>query len=139
MKEYILSIPSIIAGAIVAAFGGWSTGITVYLIFCLIDIITGTINAFLGKSNKTKSGSFNSFIGWKGLGKKLLTLCLIAMANQLDILLGTTVIRDAAVFFFIFNEGTSILENCGEWIELPAIIKKALDVLKEKSDNTEVR
>ena len=101
MKEYILCIPSVIAGAIAAAFGGWSTGITVYLIFCLIDIITGTINAFLGKSNKTKSGSFNSFIGWKGLGKKLLTLCLIAMANQRDILLGTTVIRDAAVFFFI--------------------------------------
>lgn len=139
MNESMVYVMSVIAGAIAAAFGGWSTGITVYLIFCLIDIATGTINAFLGKSNKTKSGSFNSFIGWKGLGRKLLTICLIAMANQLDILLGTTVIRDAAVFFFIFNEGTSILENCGKWIELPAIIKKALDVLKEKSDNTKVK
>ena len=138
MKEYLLCLPSILAGVIAAAFGGWTTGLTVYLVFCLIDILTGTVNAFLGKSDKTKSGSFNSLIGWKGLAKKILTLCLIAMANQLDILLGTTVIRDAAVFFFIFNEGTSILENCGRWIELPSIIQKALDVLKDKSDNTEI-
>jgi toxin secretion/phage lysis holin len=138
VKEFLLGIPAVAAGILTSIFGGWDTGLTVYLIFCLIDIITGTINAFLGKSDKTMSGAFNSLIGWKGLVKKLMTLSLIAMAHWLDILLGTMVIRDAAVFFFIFNEGTSILENCGHWIELPAIIQRALDVLKSQSDNAEL-
>lgn len=139
MKNIIFGIPAFLAGVITAIFGGWTTGLTVYLVFCLIDIITGIIGAFLGKSDKTKTGSFSSIVGWKGLAKKILTLSLIAMAHWLDVLLGTNVIRDAAVFFFIFNEGTSIIENVGLFIPLPAIIQKALDVLREQSDNTELK
>ena len=139
MKEFLIGVPAVVAGVITAIFGGWSTGLTVYLVFCLIDLVTGIIGSFLGKSDKSNTGSFNSHVCWKGLAKKILTLCLIAMAHWLDVLLGTTVIRDSTIFFMIFQEGTSILENIGLFVPLPAIIQKALDVLKEQSDNTELK
>lgn len=138
IKAILLGIPSVIVGIVTTIFGGWNTGLTVYLVFCIIDLVVGTINAFLGKSDKTNSGTFNSNISWKGFGKKIITLGLIAFAHWIDVLLGTTVIRDSSVLFFIFNEGTSILEHAGHWVELPPVIQRALDVLKAKSDDTKV-
>lgn len=138
LKVFLFGIPSIMISAITAIFGGWDTGLQVYLVLCILDLVIGTINAFMGKSDKTKSGAFNSSISWKGFGKKLITLILIAAAHWIDVVLGTTVVRDSSVLFFIFNEGTSILEHAGHWIDLPPVIKRALDVLKSKSDDPKV-
>lgn len=128
-------ILSLLGGCITAVFGGWNQGIQILLIMMLIDMISGIVSALMSKSTKTKTGALNSYITWKGICKKIGTLMMIGVAHQLDLALNTNIIRDSSVIFFIFNEGTSILENMGTiGVPLPAVIKKALDVLKEKSD-----
>lgn len=126
----------VLGGFITTVFGGWTQGIQILLIMMLIDMISGITSAVLCKSTKTKTGALNSYITWKGICKKLATLLMVGMAYQLDLALNTTIIRDATVIFFVFNEGTSIIENMGNiGVPLPSVIKKALDLLKEKSDS----
>lgn len=139
MKNTIAATISVLGSSIAALFGGWNTGVQVLLILMLVDMITGIISAIMNKSDKTSTGALNSYVTWKGLVKKVVTILIVCLAYQLDLALNTSVIRDAAVIFFIFNEGTSILENAGHiGVPLPAIIQKALDVLKEKSDHSEL-
>lgn len=139
MKNTIGGVVSIFGSTLASLFGGWDTGLKVLLILMVIDMITGITSALMNKSTKTESGALNSYVTWKGIIKKIVTLLIICLAYQLDLALGTSVIRDATVIFFVFNEGTSILENAGHiGIPLPSIIQKALDVLKEKSDNSEI-
>ena len=139
MKNTIASIVTVTGSCITSLFGGWTTGVQVLLIMMLLDLITGIVSALMGKSDKSQSGALNSYITWKGLVKKIVTILIVCMAYQLDLALGTSVIRDATIIFFTFNEGTSILENCGHiGVPLPAIVQRALDVLKEKSDHSEL-
>lgn len=133
-------ITGVVGGMITSLFGGWSTGIKVLLIIMLIDMLTGITSAIMNKSTKTDSGALNSYVVWKGILKKLTTLLMICMAYQLDLIFGTTIIRDATVIFYIFDEGVSVLENCGRiGIPLPTVITKALDILKEKSESTDIK
>lgn len=139
MKDTLAAIVAVVGGGAAALFGGWDTGIAVLLTLMLIDLITGITAAIMNKSDKTDSGGLHSFITWKGLVRKITTLTLIVVAYNLDKLLGTSVIRDGCVIFFVFNEGTSILENCGRiGIPLPSVIKRALDILHDKSENVEI-
>ena len=85
------------------------------------------------KSKHTDSGGLSSKAGWFGLAKKVCTLLLIAVAVRMDILLGTTYIRDAVCISFCLNELLSIVENtCLMGIPFPPAIKKAIDVLQTK-------
>ena len=128
-----------IIGAIGAAFttlfGGWTTGMTTLLIFMGIDYVTGLIVAGVFKnSNKSESGALESRAGWKGLCRKGMTLLIVLIAYRLDLMLGTAYIRDAVVITFTVNEALSILENAALMgLPLPAVLVKALDVLKQRA------
>jgi len=85
------------------------------------------------KSKHTESGGLSSKAGWFGLEKKVCTLMLIAVAVRMDIMLGTTYIRDAVCISFCLNELLSIVENTSLMgIPYPPAIKKAIDVLQTK-------
>ena len=103
-----------------------------------VDFATGFITAGMGKSKHSDSGGLSSKAGWFGLAKKVCTLMLIVVAVRIDVLLGTTYIRDAVCISFCLNELLSIVENTSLMgVPFPAPIKKAIDVLQTKVGRTE--
>lgn len=139
MKEGICTGIGVLGGFITSCFGGWNTGLTTLLIFMGIDYITGLIIAgVFHKSGKTESGALESHAGWKGLCKKGVTLLIVLVACRLDMIMGSSFIRDMTSIAFITNETISIIENAGLMgIPIPAVIIRAIEVLKKKSESEE--
>ena len=126
------------AGSIIAdLFGGWSEDMATLVIFMAVDYVMGIVVAGVFKnSNKSKTGSLDSRIGWKGLCKKCTTFLFVILARRLDMLLGTSYIWTATVIGFITNEAISIIENAGLMgLPLPGVVAKAIEVLREENDN----
>lgn len=114
-------------------FGGWDTVLIVLVSFMLMDYLTGVIAAFINHT-------VDSNIGFNGILRKLLILIVLFLAVMLDRLLneGTWVFRTAVCYFYIGNEGISILENMGKCgIPLPDKLIKALTQLKGKDKEEE--
>ena len=137
MKINFLVSFGIIGGFFTSLFGGWDAALTTLIIFMGIDYITGLIVAgIFHKSPKTESGSLESKAGWKGLCRKGATMLIVLVACRLDILMGTNFIRDAVIIAYITNEVISIVENMGLMgLPIPAVIIKAIDVLKKKEED----
>ena len=133
MKEFWNTIQFVFAG-----IGGWlgyflggCDGLLYALIaFVTVDYITGVMCAI---SDHTLS----SEVGFKGICRKVLIFLLVGIANILDVqVIGTgSVLRTAVVFFYISNEGISLLENAGH-LGLP-IPKKMKEVLEQLHDRSE--
>lgn len=106
--------------------------------FMIADYITGMAVALIfHKSSKTQNGGASSEVGYKGIVKKICMLLLIALAVRIDEVTGTHYVRNAAIFFFIGNEGLSVIENVGLMgIKYPAFLTKALEVIKEQGENS---
>ena len=117
------------SGAAVAyLFGGWTALLQILVILMVIDYLTGIIAAgYLGK--------LSSKIGFRGIGKKIMILALVAVAHAIDTVLGDNhFIRDAVIFFYLANELLSIIENAGKTgLPVPSVLTKAVDVLNNKS------
>lgn len=127
-----------VAGSFIASlFGGWDAALTTLIIFMGIDYVTGLIVAGVFKSStKSETGALESKAGWKGLCRKGVTLLVVLVACRLDLVIGSSFIRDAAVIAFISNELISIIENAGLMgVPVPAVITKAIDVLKNKEES----
>ena len=133
MKEFWNTIQFVFAG-----IGGWlgyflggCDGLLyALLVFVVVDYITGVMCAI---SDHTLS----SEVGFKGICRKVLIFLLVGIANILDMqVIGTgSVLRTAIIFFYISNEGVSLLENAGH-LGLP-IPKKLKDVLAQLHDRSE--
>lgn len=137
MKQTICSVLGVIGSAIASFFGGWDAGLTTLLIFMGLDYISGLIVAGVFKNSpKTDTGSLESKVGWKGLCRKCMTLIFVLVAYRLDLVIGTTYIRDAVIITFIANETISLVENAGLMgLPLPAVITKAIDILQKKTES----
>ena len=134
MKEWICTFTGVIGSFVAGIFGGWDSALVTLLIFMGGDFVTGLVTAAMGKSKKSKTGKLNSSAGWIGLMKKFCVLMLIVVAVRIDILLGTTYIRDAVCIAFCVNELLSILENTSLMgIPYPPALRNAIDVLQEKA------
>ena len=136
LKGIVSTLTGIIGSAFASLFGGWSTGLTTLLIFMCIDYITGLIVAgVFKKSPKTANGALESLAGFKGLIRKGATLLAVLIGYRLDMLLGTSYIRDCVIIAFITNEVISITENAGLMgVPMPQAIIKAIDILKGKEN-----
>ena len=135
MKSAILGAIGAIGSGIAYLFGGWDSSIATLLIFMLIDYISGLVVAgVFHKSTKTASGALSSKTCWQGLAKKCMTLVFVIVGNRLDMMLGSTYIRDAICIAFVVNELISIIEN-GKLmgIPIPAVLDKAIDLLNGKT------
>lgn len=135
--QYVFSgAIGVFGGIISTTFGGWSAGLTTLLIFMAIDYISGLVVAGVFKnSNKSESGALESRAGWKGLTRKCMTLLFVLIAHRLDLMIGTSYIRDMVAISFCVNELISITENAGLMgIPLPPIMAKAIDILTDKID-----
>lgn len=136
MKEFWNTIQLIFAG-----IGGWlgyflggCDGLLYALIaFVVIDYITGVMCAI---ANHTLS----SEVGFKGICRKVLIFLLVGIANILDIhVIGSgSVLRTAVIFFYISNEGVSLLENAAHLgLPVPEKIKVVLEQLHDRSTTEE--
>ena len=135
------NIVSIVTGAIgsllINLIGKPTDDLIILLVLMTIDLIVGfLISAIWQKSTKTDSGKLSSRVMFKGIVKKFLTLVIVVIAYQLDILLAMNVIRHIVIIAFIVEEILSITENIAiTGIKIPAIITKALDVLEKEVKN----
>ncbi len=136
MKMKLLTFIGVVGSWIASLFGGWDAAMTTLLMFMAVDYFTGLIVAgVFHKSEKTESGALESRAGWKGLCRKGVTLLVLLVACRLDLVMGSNFIRDAVVIAFIANETISIIENAGLMgVPIPAVIKRAIEVLKEKAE-----
>ena len=115
-------------------FGGWTEDMVTLVIFMAVDFLMGLIVAgVFHNSDKSKSGALNSRAGWMGLCKKGMILIFVLVAHRMDVLLEVSYIKITVIVGFIANEAISIIENAGLMgIPLPEIIKKAVDILKDR-------
>ena len=137
MKEFICTAIGVAGSAFAAFFGCWDTSMTVLIVFMSIDYISGLIVAgVFHTSQKSGTGALESRAGWKGLFRKGGTLTVVLVASLLDMLVGTSFVRDAVIIAYIVNEAIYIVENAGLMgIPIPAPIVKAIDILKSRSEN----
>lgn len=136
MKDMICAGLGAVGGWISWLLGGWDSAVVTLLIFMAIDYISGlAVAGVFHASRKTDSGALESRAGWKGLCKKAMTLLFVLIAHRLDMVIGTTYIRDAVVIAFVANELISIVENAGLMgVPMPAAIENAIDILQKKVD-----
>lgn len=136
MKDMICAGIGAVGGWISWLLGGWDTAVVTLVIFMAIDYISGlAVAGVFHASRKTDSGALESRAGWKGLCKKAMTLLFVLVAHRLDMVIGTTYIRDAVVIAFVANELISIVENAGLMgVPLPTAIENAIDILQRKVD-----
>ena len=107
---------------IVSLFGGYDTLFKTFLIFIIIDYISGVLQAIYNKK-------LNSQIGAKGIVKKVGYILIVIISTAFDTLNGNTMtIRNVIIYMFIANEGISILENLSQiGILIPNILKNKIE------------
>lgn len=136
----VATILGLVGSFVVSLFGGFDIGMYILFGFMAFDWITGIILAgVFKKSTKTEGGALSSKAGQIGLLRKGLTLGVVIMAHCFDLLIGQgNYFRDGALLAFVVNESVSILENLGAMnVWIPPIIKKAIEILKDKTDAEE--
>ena len=138
IKNTILAVCAGMGSVLAEAFGGWDSFLKALVLFMVADYITGmTVALVFHKSGKKKNGGASSAVGFKGIVKKLCIFFLVALAVRVDLITGTSYVRNATIFFFLGNEGLSVIENIGSMgVKYPAFLKKALETLKEKNEET---
>ena len=110
--------------------GGFDIMLQTLILFIIIDYLTGIMSAF---SNKNLS----SYIGFKGIFKKVIILFLVAVATRIELILGINEIRYIVISFYLVNEVLSILENSfAMGIPVP---EKIVSVLKEYKKDNEIK
>ena len=136
MKEFWNTIQLIFAavGGWLGYFLGGCDGLLYALIaFVAIDYITGVMCAI---SDKTLS----SEVGFRGICRKVLIFLLVGIGNIIDVqVLGSPgVLRTAVIFFYLSNEGVSLLENAAHLgLPVPDAIKTVLEQLHDRADGKE--
>lgn len=137
MKEFWNGIQLVFA--VIGGWLGWFLGECDGLMYALIafviaDYVTGVMCAVSDKR-------LSSEVGFKGICRKVLIFVLVGMANILDMhVIGTgCVLRTAVLFFYISNEGVSVLENAGHLgLPIPARLLNVLEQLHEDAEQEDI-
>ena len=136
MKEFWNTIQLIFTavGGWLGYFLGGCDGLLYALIaFVVIDYITGVMCAIINRA-------LSSAVGFKGIFRKVMIFLLVGIANIIDVqVIGTgAVLRTAVIFFYISNEGVSLLENAGHLgLPIPEKIKTVLEQLHDRAEKEE--
>lgn len=134
MKQFwntIQLVFSALGGWIGYFLGGCDGLLYALIVFVVIDYITGVMCAIINKQ-------LSSEVGFKGIFRKVLIFLLVGIANIIDVqVIGTgAVLRTAVIFFYISNEGVSLLENAGHLgLPIPEKIKTVLEQLHDRAEN----
>lgn len=130
MKELFNNFKPIISfcgAAFTVLFGMWDTPIGILVLFMVLDYGLGVARGYINKE-------LSSDIGLKGVARKAVIFAVLIVAVALDKLMntGSWVFRTLVCYFYIANEGLSIVENCGALgLPIPDKLKDALAQLKD--------
>lgn len=120
MKNFKMTLSLALTG-LGYALGGWDIALKLLLTAIAIDYITGLIAGFINKELSSK-------VGFKGILKKMIYLCIVAVAVIVDKTVESNgAIRELVIYYFISNECLSVLENatrCG--VPVPKTLSQAL-------------
>lgn len=115
-------------------FGAWDTALLVLVAFIALDYGTGLLRAYINKEVSSSTGA-------KGIAKKAVIFIVLIVAVLLDRLInsGNWIFRTLVAYFYIANEGISLLENCaGLGLPIPDKLREALAQLKD-GEKKEIR
>ncbi|MCR1955141.1 phage holin family protein [Clostridioides mangenotii] len=129
-SERISATIGVIGTVITWFIGAWDMATIVLVSFMALDFITGLLKGKFGEGMRSEK----CFVGIK---KKASILIVLIVAVCLDRLIGngTWVFRTLTCYFYIANEGISILENCGQLgVNIPEPIRNALEQLRDKGE-----
>ena len=135
MKEFWNSIQlvfAMIGGWLGYFLGGYDGLLYALIVFMVVDYITGVMCAIVDKK-------LSSAVGFK-VCRKVLILMVVGIANLLDVqVIGTgSVLRTAVIFFYLSNEGVSLLENAAHLgLPIPEKLKAVLAQLHDKANEVE--
>lgn len=129
MKHLINDVISVILTTTVYLLGGFDIAIESLLIVMVVDYLTGIASAIYNKELSSK-------IGFKGILKKFSYLCVVALSVVIDNLTGQSgLIRTLVIYFFVANDGLSIIENMAEMgVKLPQKLIDSLEQIKKKGE-----
>ena len=133
MKSFVEVMQYVFAamgGALGAVLGGWDGFLYALILFVVVDYLTGVLVAILQKK-------LSSEVGFHGIAKKVAIFCLVAIAHVIDayVIQNGSVVRTAVIFFYISNEGISILENASALgLPVPKKLQDVLEQIKDKGD-----
>ena len=133
MKEFWTTIQVVFAG--IGGWLGWFLGgcdglLYALLAFVVIDYITGIMCAIVDKR-------LSSAVGFKGIFKKVLIFAIVGIGHILDsrVIGRGSVMRTAVIFFYLSNEGVSLLENAAYLgLPIPQKLKSVLEQLHDRSE-----
>ena len=131
MKEFWNTMQFIFAvlGGWLGYFLGGCDGLLIALVaFVSIDSVTGVLCAISDKD-------LSSRVGFKGICRKILIFALVGVANLIDVQVIQTgsILRTAVIFFYLSNEGVSLLENAAHLgLPIPKKLKAVLEQLHDK-------
>lgn len=126
---------AVVGGWLGYFLGGWDGFLYALLTFVVIDYITGLMCAVLDKK-------LSSEVGFRGIFKKVLIFSLVAIGHIIDknVIGDGFVIRTAVIFFYLSNEGISILENAVHvGLPVPQKLKDILEQLHNRSDKEDYK
>lgn len=123
------------------AVGGWlgyflggCDGLLIALVvFAVADYLTGVMCAISDKK-------LSSAVGFKGICRKVIIFMLVGIAHMIDVNIIATgsVLRTAVIFFYLSNEGVSLLENAGHLgLPIPEKLKAVLEQLHDRAEKTD--
>lgn len=136
MREFVTMMQCVFAaigGALGAVLGGWDGFLYALIAFVVIDYLTGVLVAILNHK-------LSSSVGFHGIAKKVVIFFLVAVAHIIDayIIQNGSVIRTAVIFFYLSNEGISILENVSLLgLPVPQKLKDVLEQLKDREEGND--
>lgn len=129
MKHLISDILSVILTTTVYLLGGFDIALQSLIIVIIIDYLTGIASAIYNKELSSK-------IGFQGIIKKFCYLLIVALSVVIDNLLGQSgLIRSLVIYFFVANDGLSIIENMAEMnVKLPQKLIDSLEQIRKKGE-----
>lgn len=133
MKEFwnlIQLVFAMLGGWVGYFLGGWDGALYALVTFITVDYVTGVMCAISDRR-------LSSEVGFRGICRKVIILALVGVGSILDRnVIGTgSVLRTAVIFYYLSNEGISILENASRLgLPVPPKIQRVLEQLKEDGD-----
>lgn len=117
-------------GALVSYFLGWNEALEALLVLMVIDYMTGLLAAYICPDMK-----LNSTRGLKGICKKIMILLLVVLAHELEKAAGVPAVQSVVTWFFIGNEGLSVIENAAKaGVPVPKRLRDTLEQLTQERE-----
>ena len=128
-------ITGVVGTMVTLLFGAWNDALEALCVLMVIDYVTGMLAAYISPALK-----LNSARGLNGICKKILILLLVVLAHELERASGAPAVQSVVVWFFIGNEGLSIIENAAKaGVPIPSKLRDTLEQLSNEKKGEETK